>query len=58
MSNRGNEYWTSREKIDLLLNVLQSQQQDLIPYLVHLVQENRIAQPQWLDIPLPEGEQP
>jgi hypothetical protein len=56
MSNKGNEYWTNREKVELLVNVLQSGQQDFIPYLVHLVQENRLAQPQWLDVPLPEGE--
>ena len=56
MSNRGSEYWTSREKTELLLNVLESQRQDLVPLLVHLVQENRIAQPQWMDIALPAGE--
>ncbi|ETN43619.1 uncharacterized protein HMPREF1541_02778 [Cyphellophora europaea CBS 101466] len=56
MSNKGHELWTNREKVDLLVNVLQSHHgPDLVPYLVHLVQENRIVQPQWIDIPLPEG---
>ena len=55
MSKKGNELWTSRERVELLVNVLQSHHQDLVPYLAHLVQENRILQPQWMDIALPEG---
>ena len=58
MSNKANELWTSRERVELLVNVLQSHHQDLVPYLVHLVQENRLVQPPWADIALPEGKLP
>lgn len=58
MSNKGNELWTSRERVELLVNVLQSHHPDFVSYLAHLVQENRIVQPQWMEIALPEGKLP
>jgi hypothetical protein len=54
MSNKFNEPWTHRERIELLVNILQGQHQDLVPYLVHIIQESRQA-PQWANIALPEG---
>lgn len=54
MSNKFNEPWTHRERIELLVNVLQGTHQDLVPYLVHIIQDSRLV-PQWTDIALPEG---
>lgn len=54
MSYKFNEQWTHRERIELLLNVLQGHHQDLVPFLARIIQESRLA-PQWNTIALPEG---
>jgi hypothetical protein len=55
MSNKFGEPWTTREKVELLVNVLHTSHHDIVAYLVHLVQENRLVQPQWENVALPEG---
>jgi hypothetical protein len=54
MSNKFNEPWTTRERIELLLNVLQGQHPDMTTFLVRIIQEQRLT-PQWGAIALPEG---
>ena len=57
MSSKFNEQWTHRERIELLVNVLQGQHQDLVPFLARAIQESQLA-PQWDSIALPEGTLP
>lgn len=57
MSFKFNEQWTPRERIELLVNVLQGQHPDLVGFLVHIVQEQRLV-PQWTNIALPQGTSP
>lgn len=54
MSNKFNDPWSSRERIELLVNILQGQPQDLVSYLTHVIHENRIT-PRWPETALPNG---